>query len=440
MGVVQDYCPPEILAKNEYFDTLLVNVPYKGTDKHTVTVPPVADLNEPVIKSISSSVHLTHDNGEHPPDYKKLVGWWGDDERDWFATLEDSTREIHAALDEEDFHPAPKGPVKAMADQASNLLLNISRLYGKWANARMQTEDPGSGEYAQPDRDLDLGQSEGEIRDWAKQLTGLDAAGLAAAVSQRFEKYADLLGDLPETDYIGDPTPQMFWDAFLAARRRDRDKIRDWYRAIHKNLYCAEYGVAQSESYNRNKVEHGDALPLAPPPPPVRKPTRHKVVGGYAPPPTPPAPPPPPPCCVQLGEFVQDGVTFTGKLVCTDTANPMHGRLVSAQAAADGVNANVTMQSPGSSTMVTGLFPLCEEPDFGWPDMDLGEEEPLLPPPPPPLTRTVTATTETATTETAPTPFYKTTAAKVIFGVVGVAAVGGGSYAAYRYFQRRRTA
>lgn len=76
-------------------------------------------------------------------------------------------------------------------------------------------------------------------------------------------------------------------------------------------------------------------------------------------------PPPPalPPCCVELGSFVQNGTTYTGKLVCDDPTRPLHGRLVHAQAAPDGIHATVVVQKPGTSEMLTVVLLLCEGGD-----------------------------------------------------------------------------
>jgi len=98
-------------------------------------------------------------------------------------------------------------------------------------------------------------QSTDSIRDWAKKLVANTQEGFNDKMRARFTKFADVIGNC--SGYVGDATPDTFWDAMLCARKRDRDQIRNWYRAIHKNIYCAEYGVAQSESYNGNREAAG---------------------------------------------------------------------------------------------------------------------------------------------------------------------------------------
>lgn len=235
--------------------TLDVVVPYGSVSTHRVEVPPVADVNNPVIASIRSNQALTNTNGTAVfvgNTGARPVGWDTEDEATLRADLQHRARVIKATYDGL-FHPDALEPAKALAQSAVAEVDRVEDIYDKWANSRLPVKQSARSPL------LFGGASHGpiglgsplspDIGTWAQLPTDRQST------VEYFARYAPLLQGERGGATQGNETPQHFVRALVAARARDRNRIRAGLRSAYRQYYCAEYGLAQSESWRENKKQ-----------------------------------------------------------------------------------------------------------------------------------------------------------------------------------------
>lgn len=252
-------CPEAAKSKSPTLDVLSVIVPYKGESSVEVSVPPVLDPGQRPVSSVFGTQRLTLYSGGVPTEKLDLVGWDTDAEQSMADELRDRAEAIYRAADKEELHPDANEPVGEIAWGVLKELDRVRQIYDKWSSSMIKakrSESPFSFYQQYGGKGpLDLGQSRNSIGAWAAEVQN------SADALSYFNTFSSLLGDEKGGWQIGDPTPKQFWDAMLGARQRDRERIRDLYRRIFKGIYCAEYGVAQSESYFGNKAIYEEGRP-----------------------------------------------------------------------------------------------------------------------------------------------------------------------------------
>lgn len=272
MGAIENNCPKKVREAGMYFDTLQAFRQYQGGGTHIVDVPPVVDIGDPIPTSISGGDSLTQSNGGTFADGKTRVGWDTPSEREFAADLLARATEMQTTAANGQLHGDSTARVEALTDAAIKELKRIEAIYALWANARIKAKKSDSpfSFYKQMDGSGPLPLS--ESRNWIAAFA--DIATVNSHPDEYFSTFAGLLqGERGDWSGVGEPTGPQFWSALTAARRRDRDGIRNKYRYVLKAIWCAEFAVAESESYELNK---GDAEPLimqatpVGPKPPVR--------------------------------------------------------------------------------------------------------------------------------------------------------------------------
>lgn len=237
-----------------YLDSLEARVPFGGNSQHAVSVPPIMDAGAPLAWALMGSHELTQPHGGTFADDKARVGWNTVEEQELWAELAEQAAEMQSQAANNQLHEAANEGVSRLSLQALKELDRIGKTYQKWDDARIAAapSDSPFSFYKQGDGfgPLPLSESRNWIAAWARSVPD-DS-------SSYYTSFANLLdGERGEWNGLGEPTAADFWSALLAARARDRDRIRDWYRAALQMLWCAEYGVAQSESYFLNGGKPG---------------------------------------------------------------------------------------------------------------------------------------------------------------------------------------
>jgi hypothetical protein len=232
-----------------YLDSLVALVPYGSNSEHSVSVPPIMDSGDALAWALMGAHPLTQPHGGTFADDKVRVGWNTAEEQELWAELAEQAGEMQSLAANNQLHEAAKEGVTRLSLQALKELDRIGKTYKKWDDARIAAapSDSPFSFYKQGDGfgPLPLSESRNWVAAWARTVPDDSSA--------YYTSFANLLdGERGDWNGLGEPDAADFWSALLAARARDRDRIRDWYRAALQMLWCAEYGVAQSESYFLN--------------------------------------------------------------------------------------------------------------------------------------------------------------------------------------------
>lgn len=422
MAYPLDACPPTVRDSNAFTDTLEANAPYSTMSDISVQVPPVADKDAPFVKSVRSSTTLTPNGGVRPPDANHLVGWSGQLEYNERKRLRDALKQIYDKAKATQpatgpIHPDAVQLLGALTIEGTKRLNEVKAIYDKWKARRL----PSKYGDQTPDgrQDLNLNQAVKDYIVWAAPMKREDRARLYESM------YFGQPQFLQEVGYQGNifQMPEnVFWSVLAVDQAHDRNKVRQLYREAYKMLWCAEYGVAQSQSYYSNKARFlagpggkqaggGVATPPAGPKPPWMTFVPASIIGGglqttYMPGQSEPIPPPPQP-------GAQIPIPPPGQVEPPDlpTEPP--------------VPPDAVPELPPDADAGEGP-PVDSEPspDAGLPPDALDEPYeggPVAVPPP-----------------AVPTPWYGTAAAKTAFAVGAVGLAGWGLYAGYRYLTAPR--
>jgi hypothetical protein len=296
-------CPAAVRNANAFTDTLTVNIKVGTVQTSPVSVPPIADKDDPFVKSVRGIGPLTPLTGSAPSGTSHLVGWNSTIEFDERKRLRNLTEQIYDLANgsgpDGPVHPQAKSLVKALMADAWDNFNEIKRIYDKWKNRRFRTQFGGQS------MRMNLNMSIAIIDGFMDTLSNAEALQLFYAfvgpqancpsippggrvtLSQRCSDYFDQVKI--HADVTGTIDREGLLKILLIEQLDDRARIRTLYRDAYKMLWCAEYGVAQSESYYENLAKW------------MEGPGKQAQGGGFAPTPTPPPPQPVP--AVGLGQF-----------------------------------------------------------------------------------------------------------------------------------------
>lgn len=258
MPSVLDRCPEEVANTNMWLDAIVASVPYGNQSSVTVEVPPLVWQDSDVLDSVRSDQPDDHTPWDMKEPEKTHVGWDSDDEKAEAAEIIDRANEIIELGQQGKLHPDAQADVMALANAAKEEMEDVRAQYQRWADARLvakYSDSPFSAyqvyEGAAP---LSLDQSVSAIKLWAQWPTS------GTETRDYFEAFSSLLeGETGGWEML-DPKVSEWWTALSAARRRDRERIRGHFMLALKALHCADYGVAQSESYYGNKKAAGPQI------------------------------------------------------------------------------------------------------------------------------------------------------------------------------------
>lgn len=422
MAYPLDSCPPEVKNGNEFSDTLVAMAPYQNVSTAEVQVPPVADKDAPFVRAVRTNVTLTPNDGTWPSGTwgegtpaayaygrKDLPGWNGQAEYAERGRLRNVLKAIYdetlvGDLASGPIHPDGKKLLQDLTVAATNRLNSIKAIYDKWASRRY----PSKYGNQTPDglQDLALSQAVFDYTVWGAQTTPQQRGGYVQSWFFGQPQYLEQIGYQGNINQI----PQnVFWMLLLAEQIHDRNRIRDLYREAYKMLWCAEFGVAQSQSYYSNKATWdagpgGKQIPspgYAPTPPAAPHPGPAIALGGLATPTPPGGEQPVPPPGSGSGPVRWPG---------PPPSEP------------------VRWAGPAEPPTEPPAFPEDADASSG-PDAGPGA-------PPPPSQQPDAAGREiVGPVLSTPTPWYKTTAGKIGLTVVVIGAVAGTGYGIYRYVQ-----
>lgn len=414
MAYPLDACPPVVLDSDPYSDTLEANAPFQSTDDITVEVPPVADKNAPFVKSVRTNVVLTPDGGIRPVGTKELVGWNGSVEYAERKRMREALQQIH---DKAKFTKAATGPihpdaVKLLGDltvAATNRLNQIKAIYDKWAARRIASK---YGDQT-PDGMQDLGLNQA-VQDYITFAAPMNAEQRGQVYQTYYFGKPEFLAEVGWNGNIHQMPDNILWSVFAVEQKHDRNTIRQLYREAYKMLWCAEYGVAQSQSYYSNKARH------------LLGPGGKQAGGGFATPP----PPPLPPHIMFVPANI--GGLKTGYM-------PGEGEPIPPPKQPD---AQIPIPPPQQLDPDAGLP--TEPPPPLPPDADAGEPPPVDADPapdagmPPEGADAGDGGFVPVPTSTVPSPWYRTAGGKTAIVVVATALLSAGVYGGYRYLTRPR--
>jgi hypothetical protein len=239
-----------------FSETLEVVVPHGNASSHAVELPPVAgDPDDPLVVSLRTNMALTSTNGAAVfvgNTGGRPVGWDTKAESEMRADLQHRARVIKATYDGL-FHPQALDPAKALADAAVEEVDRVEAIYDKWANSRLPLKPSARSPL------LFNGAEFGPIGLGSPLTPDIDTWALwpknRTETLEYFMRYLPLLQGERGGATAGYEAPEHFVRALLAARSRDRNRIRAGLRTAFREYYCAEYGLAQSESWRKNKEQ-----------------------------------------------------------------------------------------------------------------------------------------------------------------------------------------
>ena len=256
-----DRCPADVMDANMTFDTLRVVVPYQSVKDNVVEVPPLVPDNafsswlQGTAEGTSHAALSTAAGRKPQGEQQFLIGWQSsleESERERLAEKAEAMLSMRAGL----LHPDVRDYVTQLSQSALADLATVKGLYDLWANSKVAVKFSASPFSAYQIYDgvipLDL---EREWPDIAATMVDADPVDFF----QTFEKLLQgERGGWPvcTVSPCADPTMGNFHAAMVAARERDRQEIRARLRAAYRKIWCAEYGVAQSESYYANKEQY----------------------------------------------------------------------------------------------------------------------------------------------------------------------------------------
>lgn len=285
-----DNCPAYVKSRTFYVDTLTASVPYRTVDETVITVPPLADANKPFEMYVANeALPLTRpgdvENDHSPP------GWNTVEELSARNRLRSLITTIQA---EAVSYPEVRNLAERLAASAASDLDQVEEIYDDWADvyfwaaySENQISCWQRHKLARPDKQgwfeiplagsnqtkrvkiagkwgacrLDLGAEWPYIRANILPLTTqqgiLDGfAAISPLLDSELTVRYGYLGDADKIyNVLGryEEMAEHLYDAIKAARERAREKIRELYRHAYESLWCAEYGIAQGESYSTNK-------------------------------------------------------------------------------------------------------------------------------------------------------------------------------------------
>jgi len=252
MGVLEQNCPANVRAANMWLDTLSARRPYLTTATHAVDVPPIGDDSD-VMQSFLMNDHtsLTQTHGGTFSDGKSRPGWGTTSEVDLFEELAERAEEMAKLAADGQLHGDSTARVEALTNAAAHKLGQVESIYAMWEGARIKAKKSSSSFsfYKQMDGVGPMRLT--ESRNWIVSFADLDSVNDHAA--EYFTAFAALLQGQKGGWQLGEPEGQNFWKALTESRDISRNNIRQLLRAAMRELWCAEYAVAESESYQQNK-------------------------------------------------------------------------------------------------------------------------------------------------------------------------------------------
>ncbi len=273
MAMTLDKCPPAVKDADIRWDTLRVSVPYKGVDDNVVEVPPLVpdnDFGRWLQGSAGVFATLTTAEGRTPEtpqaSSNAIVGWEKDQEKEERDRLAEEAEGMIEAVDQGEIHPSAAPEVRQLAMSALEDLEKVNGYYEAWSGSLVPAR-PSDSEFSFYKRlggygPIGLDQEWIQIQTWMvdpeEPLGGggrpSEHENVAALL---FSTFAELL-DGETGGWWGPghtPTARQLRDAMIAAREKTRQKIRTLLRTAYEKIWCAEYGVAQSESFYANKAQ-----------------------------------------------------------------------------------------------------------------------------------------------------------------------------------------
>jgi len=276
MANLEQLCPAAALNRSLWFDTLVAFVPYKGRFGDVeVEVPPLFgdDTDEPWVKALAGGAQDVLPRGgpgTNNPEYREpkaapdgipgagrdAPSWDGPEERERYmpmlVAMAETLKTEAPGLDE---RVAPG--VTALANYALERLDRIERIYERYDNFEIPTRKEGRDS---PFSRWGKGATRGPItlRDSLPQILTWSEPFYKLMPSQQNFMLQDLLDKLGSDGIdtavvIGEATPQKWQAALRQVRDRDRALIHRLFNEAAQALWCAQFGVAQSESYEANR-------------------------------------------------------------------------------------------------------------------------------------------------------------------------------------------
>jgi len=242
-----------------FLNDLVVNVPYGLEDGNPVVVPPIADsTSRPIIESISGTKKLTNADGTAVlADGQSPAGWDSSAElavRNELAAQRNALQSMLGgsgggigglATSSSLLVPEVRTGVQALLKIVDAKLARVSAIYQAWQGAMLPSEGGGV---------LPLPLRSAFQSSWNQVMFPADSVGPHLAPT--FASLAQALGnERGGWDGTSRPSYTQLHDAIMAARTRDRKRIRTDLHESYRALYCSEYGLAQSESYLANKAD-----------------------------------------------------------------------------------------------------------------------------------------------------------------------------------------
>lgn len=242
-------CPPVVRAGSPTLDTLYASAPFRGEASAIVEVPPVVDSGTVPVDSITKSSAqqpLTDTHGANKKDREKLVGWHTLAEQALDAMLRGRAAQILELIEAKQVHSALVPTATEAATAALADLDRIAVIYRKWRTSSIKANTEFFREGKGP---IGLNVTLAYIQMWAGPVTDSNAG-------QYYIIFAPLRGGEAGGWNGGPPPPtaNQFWASLLGARTRDRERIRKLFRRVLRLVWCGEYLVALSESFEGNKA------------------------------------------------------------------------------------------------------------------------------------------------------------------------------------------
>lgn len=279
MSSLEQLCPASVLRKSPFFDTLVAYVPHRGKGSVEVEVPPIFGgteaawieaLGRPAQDSIPRGGLDTGLGYREPPSAPALQpgqgrnapSWDGPEERDEFMPLlASAANEIIDSKNRID--PRARDAVVALARMALGKLDEIERIYERYDNFFIPTnKDARRSAFSRWGRGVERGPI--TLRDSLREILQWSEPWAALKKSDRERQFYNLIDrfgtDGTDILVVGTPTLSDYHLAMRQIRDRDRKKIHALFNEAVRAIWCAQYGVAQSESYRANMATQGMML------------------------------------------------------------------------------------------------------------------------------------------------------------------------------------
>jgi hypothetical protein len=216
---------------------------------------------------------------ERPRDGRSAPGWDGPLEREvWMPRLRDIAARL-TAMAQRTFganllEPQVRAGVLALARSANAKLDDIERIYRKFDDFKVPVLPTEVGrEFSRWGRGvreggITLRDGIPQIARWMTIIEGplaqMDPGAALAMLGRLQTRFAEFnTGGWPSGRAQGDFSPVtklQFLKDVLAAQRGARAKIADLFEQAGRELWCAQYGVAQSQSLQANRGTAAGAL------------------------------------------------------------------------------------------------------------------------------------------------------------------------------------